>query len=300
MSVVERIVEHAARLTPTERRIAEVLSTAPQTVAFGTVAQVAERAGSSGPSVVRLAVKLGYSGFVGLQAAVQAELASQLSPVHARTNDEAPLDLLGRVERRELDNVAATLSAISADAVDHAVARLADPARRVWVLGGEVTTPVAAVLAGQLASLRDGVTLLGGSPAALGKAVASMADGDVLVAVDVRRYERSVADAVALAGRGGVEVVAITDGPLSPLAAPPALPFFVDATGAGPFDSMTAAVAVANLLAAGVAAALGEASLRRREAVEEAWGELDAIVGAATAATAKVVDLTTGAERVAL
>src|SRR5207248_3098152 len=84
MGVVERIMAHADRLTATERKIAEVLASEPQTIAFGTVAQVAQRAGTSGPSVVRLAVKLGYDGFVGLQADVQAELARQLGPARDR------------------------------------------------------------------------------------------------------------------------------------------------------------------------------------------------------------------------
>src|ERR1700760_854673 len=94
MGVVERIMTHADRLTATERKIAEVLATEPQTIAFGTVAQVATRAGTSGPSVIRLAVKLGYGGFVDLQADVQQELADQLAPARERIRQNPPTDLL--------------------------------------------------------------------------------------------------------------------------------------------------------------------------------------------------------------
>src|SRR5208282_3814934 len=112
MAVVDRIVAHANRLTATERKIAAVLADEPQTVAFGTVAQVARRAGTSGPSVVRLAVKLGSDGFVDLQAAIQSELAQQLGPARDRIRQNLAGDLVERVQSAEQDNVARSLQSI--------------------------------------------------------------------------------------------------------------------------------------------------------------------------------------------
>src|ERR1700751_2122204 len=114
MGVVERIMEHAERLTSTERKIAEVLAAEPQTIAFGTVAQVAQRAGTGGPAGGRLAVKLGYGGFVALQAAVQAELARQLGPARDRIRQRPPTDLLTRVQAAEQDNIVRTVHRITA------------------------------------------------------------------------------------------------------------------------------------------------------------------------------------------
>src|SRR5262245_17302854 len=142
MGVVERIMVHADRLTATERKIAEVLASEPQTIAFGTVAQVAQRAGTSGPSVVRLAVKLGYDGFVGLQADVQAELARQLGPARDRIRQRLPTDFLTRVQAAEQDNVVRTLHGITAAALNRSIVRLADRHRRVWVLSAEMTAPI--------------------------------------------------------------------------------------------------------------------------------------------------------------
>src|SRR5579875_1174024 len=124
MSVVERIMEHAERLTATERKIAEVLASEPQTIAFGTVAQVAKRAGTSGPSVVRLAVKLGYQGFVELQSDVQAELAHQLGPARDRIRERPPSDVLERALVAEADNVTRTLRGVQSDAFERVAATL--------------------------------------------------------------------------------------------------------------------------------------------------------------------------------
>jgi DNA-binding MurR/RpiR family transcriptional regulator len=278
MGVVERIMAHADRLTATERKIAEVLASEPQTIAFGTVAQVAQRAGTSGPSVVRLAVKLGYDGFVGLQADVQAELARQLGPARDRIRQRPPTDFLTRVQAAEQDNIVRTLHAISAVALNRTIARLADRHHRVWVLPAEMTAPVGIVLAAQLGQLRDGVTLLEGSEVAVGRSLAGLEPRDTLIAVDIRRYERSLVALTRSAAERGATIVAVTDSPLSPLVAGADETFFISAQGVGPFDSVTGGIALANLLCAGVAARLRQSAPARLDAIEAAWSSIGALV----------------------
>jgi DNA-binding MurR/RpiR family transcriptional regulator len=278
MGVVERIMTHAERLTSTERKIAEVLAAEPQTIAFGTVAQVAQRAGTSGPSVVRLAVKLGYEGFVDLQADVQAELARQLGPARDRIRQRPPTDLLARVEAAEQDNVLWTLHAITPEALEGTVGRLSDRRHRAWILAGEVTAPISAVLASQIAQLRDGVTRLAGSEVAVSRGLAGLEPGDTLVAIDIRRYERSLVSMVRWACEQGATLIAITDSPLSPLVAGATHTFFISAQGVGPFDSMTGAMALANVLVTGVAARLRQSAPARLDAIEAAWSAAGALV----------------------
>lgn len=269
---------HAERLTSTERKIAEVLAGEPQTIAFGTVAQVAQRAGTSGPSVVRLAVKLGYEGFVDLQSDVQSELASQLGPARERIRQRPPTDLLARAEAAEQDNVLSTLRSLVPETLDAAATRLADRRRRVWILAGEVTGPVAAVLAGQLGQLRDGVTLGGGSEVAVSRTLAGVEPGDSLVAIDIRRYERSLVSITRWTRERGACVIALTDSPLSPLAAVADHTFFMAARGVGAFDSLTGGITLANVLVNAVSARLRQSASARLDAIEAAWKASGALV----------------------
>jgi DNA-binding MurR/RpiR family transcriptional regulator len=278
MGVVERIMEHAERLTSTERKIAEVLAGEPQTIAFGTVAQVAQRAGTSGPSVVRLAVKLGYDGFVGLQADVQSELARQLGPARDRIRQRPPTDFVARVESAELDNILRTLHDISQAALGRSITRLADRHHQIWVLPAEMTAPIGMVLASQLGQLRDGVTLLEGSEVAVSRALAGLDPGDTLIAIDFRRYERSLVGLTRWAHERGAAIIAVTDSPLSPLVAGAAETFFISAQGVGPFDSVIGGVALANVLIAGVAARLRQSAPARLDAIEAAWSAVGALV----------------------
>jgi DNA-binding MurR/RpiR family transcriptional regulator len=278
MSVVERIMEHAERLTATERKIAEVLASEPQTIAFGTVAQVARRAGTSGPSVVRLAVKLGYGGFVDLQGDVQQELAGQLAPARERIRQRPPSDLLGRVYAVEHDNVTRTLDAVLPATLERTAAALSDRERHVWVLPGEVTYPIGVVLATQLGLLREGVEMVTGSETALSRGLSGLAPGDSVVGIDIRRYERALVGMIRWSADRGAEVVAITDSPLSPLAATAAETFLIAAQGVGPFDSMTGGLALAHVLVAAVAARLRISAATRLDTMEAAWTATRALV----------------------
>jgi DNA-binding MurR/RpiR family transcriptional regulator len=227
---------------------------------------------------VRLAVKLGYDGFVGLQADVQSELARQLGPARDRIRQRLPTDFLARVQAAEEDNVLQTLHRISTSALERSIARLADRHRRVWVLPAEMTTPVGLVLASQLSQLREGVTLLQGSEVAVSRALAGLEPMDTLISIDIRRYERSVVGLTKWAADQGAAVIAVTDSPLSPLGASASETFFISARGVGPFDSVTGGIALANVLIAGVAARLRQSARARLDTTEAAWSILGALV----------------------
>src|SRR5439155_16120886 len=136
-SVADRISAAGARLTATDRKVADIVAREPQAVAFGTVADVAAHAGTSGPSVVRLAAKLGYAGFGGLQADVRAELASHLAPAVERIRRRPAAHPLEQAMVAALDNVRRTLEAATPAAYGDAVRRLADRRRPVAILAGD-------------------------------------------------------------------------------------------------------------------------------------------------------------------
>ncbi|HEX8803369.1 MAG TPA: MurR/RpiR family transcriptional regulator [Acidimicrobiales bacterium] len=279
MSEVDvRIVRHRDELSPAERQVAEVVLRDPQGVAFGTVAQVAALAETSGASVVRLATRLGYSGFSELQGAVQADIGQQLGPAAERIRGELGSDVLSRTVHAEVENVRRTFEAVDPDAFGRAVALLADPARPVRVLAGDAEDGVGAMLAAPLSMLRDDVAQVGGSAVAVGRQLAPLARGAVVVAVDVRRYDHWVVEHARRAAAAGAVVVALTDGVLSPLAAVAAVTFTVTAEGAGPFDSHVGTLALVNALVTAVAGRLRRTAARRLDRLEAAWTEAGALL----------------------
>jgi DNA-binding MurR/RpiR family transcriptional regulator len=278
VTVAALIETQKARLTPAERRVADIVLAHPHEVAFGTVAEIARRASTSGATVVRLATKLGLEGFSALQSVVQSEVAQRLRPAAERIREHLPNDVLAQTLAGELDNVQGTIEAAAPGAFDALVQVVADPARQVLVLSGDASRGVGLMLFDALAMLRPGVTLVEGTDVRVGRALADVAAGDVLLALDLRRYERWVLTAASLARSKGAMVAAFTDSSLSPLAELASYVFTVRAASPGPFDSHVGTLAIANALAVGVAIRLRGSATGRLDAIEASWTAIGALV----------------------
>jgi DNA-binding MurR/RpiR family transcriptional regulator len=279
MTVRDRLEARRDHLTPSERRVAGVVLDDPEAVAFGTVAALAKRAGTGGATVLRLSQRLGYEGFVGLQSAVRADLTGRLRLASERIRQPAAHDdLAARTLTTELENLAATFEHVDRDALGRAVAALAGKRARVVVLPGGASVGVARQVSDELALLRPGVALVTGSPLAIAARIADIRSNDVVVAIDLRRYDSSVLDAVELAVDAHATVIAITDSVLSPLASYADATLVVAAEGSGPFDSHLGVLGIGNALVAGVAAKLRQSATERIDQIEAAWRSTGAVI----------------------
>ena len=243
-------------LTRAERQLAmHMLGNYPMAV-LGSVASLARGAGVSGPTVVRLVQKLGYSGYPDFQAQLREEVGEKLaSPIAKREKwagapgSDHVLDSFGA---KVIENVSATLGQIDHASFDAVTELLADRDRRIAMLGGRLTHPVAEYLATTLRVTRGEVSLWSNLPNSWPPALLDMREGDVLVAFDIRRYEASVTHIVELARAQGAVVVLITDRWVSPAAAHAQhiLPCHIEAPSA--WDSIAALVMLSEALLAGV------------------------------------------------
>ncbi|HVN50817.1 MAG TPA: MurR/RpiR family transcriptional regulator [Acidimicrobiales bacterium] len=278
MDVAALIEQHQDRLTPAERRVATVVLDQPQLVAFGTVAELARQASTSGASVIRLSTKLGFDGFSSLQDTVQRDLGRQLRPATARIRQPEAGDLLDRALHVELDNVQATLDSVDRDRFDLAVRAIANSATRVFVLVGEASSGIGAQLVSHLSMLRSGVTQLSGSAVRVHRALAELRPGDTVLTIDLPRYDAWLIRAAEAAASRHATVIALSDSVLSPLARCADLHFVVQAKSVGPFDSYLGALALLDALVAGVADALRASATESLDRIEAAWSEAGVLV----------------------
>ena len=277
MDVGGRITDVASTLTKAERRVAEVVLAQPELVAFGTVADLATAASAGAATVVRLAAKVGFDGFSDLQQSVRLELASRLRPAAERIREPAADDPVSQHLLLERSNVEKTLGDIDAGALGGAVAVLADCKRSVLVLSGDASSGVAEQMRHDLATLRPSVAMLAGNEVRVLSRLAMASPGDVVVVIDVRRYDRWVVDTAREAVAAGLVVIAISDSRLSPIAELASASFVVAAAGAGPFDSHVGTLALANLLVTSVSAVLRDDAVHRLDRAEQAWNRVGAL-----------------------
>jgi DNA-binding MurR/RpiR family transcriptional regulator len=218
----ERLRIAMSGMTRAERQLASyMLGNFPVSV-LGSVAEVAQAAGVSGPTVVRLVRKLGYSGYPEFRAQLHAEMGARLaSPVakHEKWADVTPRDhSLNRFAASVIENLNQTLSQQDLRSFDAIAAMLADKSRPVHMIGGRLTRTVADYFATALRVMRADVTLLSSLPNTWPPALLEMSERDVLVVFDIRRYEPSIQHFAEVARAQGVEIVLLTDRWVSPSA----------------------------------------------------------------------------------
>ncbi|MCP4046997.1 MAG: MurR/RpiR family transcriptional regulator [Gammaproteobacteria bacterium] len=253
-------------LTPTERRIAEEVLTEPTLLAFGTVSDLASRVGTSRPSIVRFANKLGFDGYTQLQKHVRSDLSHQLARPSERIRRGKRITPPARTAiNGGIASVFAALEGVQ-------LAELAAPlvrAEKVWVLSGETSKAGAHAFHSGLSMVRPGVRSL--KEHSFGTDLSDAGPGDAAIVFDFFRYRRQVINAARIFANAGVTVVAVTDSPLSPLVELANVWCEIEVPAIGPFDSSVPAVAIAELLVSQVARDLQDEATTRIDCIEALW-----------------------------
>lgn len=271
VTVAERVREVLPDLPRAERRVAhEILDRYP-VAGLETVARLAARSDVSGPTVIRFVGRLGFDGYADFQDSLLAEIgersSSPLLQYEARP-DPRTGDVVDRSRQSLVSCLDTSLSHLDRRAFEATVDKLSG-ARRIFTAGGRFTGLSAQALAIHLDILRPGVTYL--PPDRWVSYGLSARRGDVLVAFDVRRYQRLTVQLGLEAHRKGADLVVVTDPWLSPLAREASTVLSVGVEGPSPFDSLIAADGLVEALVAAVVERLGDQPKRRIAEYDRLW-----------------------------
>jgi DNA-binding MurR/RpiR family transcriptional regulator len=273
-SPAERITAVLPQLPRAERKVARLILSDHPMAAVQSVAQVAEQAGVSGPTVLRLAKRLGYEGFPELREALWHEMYARVASPLSLYPQIGPDPLEHAITRADavFSQTAPQLeAAIDRDQFDWVVGALADERRRVFTAGGRFSRLAAENLAVHLEVLRPGVRHVRTSDYV--QTILDARRGDILVVFDVRRYQQDVIDLAESAAGAGMTLVVVTDPWISPAAASARALLTMPVATLGPFDSLIPAAIMAETLVAGVVEELGERPKERIERYDVLWGE---------------------------
>lgn len=266
MPTGELIAAARERLTPTDRKIAEALMEDETLLAFGTVSDLATRVGTSRPSIVRFAHKLGFDGYTELQRYVRGGLTQRLArpSIRIRRDDSS----LAAARLGLEDGIRSVFDAVSGDEISRLARPIVD-AEAVWIVSGETSRAGAYALYSGMSILRPRVQFVQGHT--MGTDLSSAGINDAAVVFDFSRYRTEAVTAARILAELGVAIVAVTDSPLSPLASLTDTWCEIRVPGIGPFDSSVPAVALAELLIARVATDLHDDATDRIDRVEALW-----------------------------
>jgi len=222
LTIAEQVRERLHEFTATERKAAHVLLATYPLAGLEPVADFAERAGVSAPSILRFVARLGFQSYPDFQKRLREELEAQLkSPLMKASFDAGAIGtdspLLDRFRAAVESNLAETFAHIPPGEFDAVTELMSDPKRRIYMIGGRFTDPLARYLAAHLRIVRTRVIHLAGQVENLRDQVLDMRKNDVLVVFDMRRYQPDIVALARLASSRGVRIVLVTDQWLSPV-----------------------------------------------------------------------------------
>jgi RpiR family carbohydrate utilization transcriptional regulator len=129
--MLERIRASIPALPPAEQRVAKLLLADPRSFATLPVAELAERAHVSKPTVVRFCRSVGYDGLADFKLKLAGSVNEGVPFVHRSVDDD---DKAGDIVVKVVDNAVAALlryrNAAAQQSVERAIAALADAGRR--------------------------------------------------------------------------------------------------------------------------------------------------------------------------
>jgi DNA-binding MurR/RpiR family transcriptional regulator len=270
--VAELVRSRLNSLSPAERKLARVLLASYPIAGLESVARFAERAQVSPPTVTRFITKLGFTGYPEFQETLRHEVQARLSSPLTRYRGDQPARETDSVLSDALDvaaeNLKATVDVLSHRDVNEAVEVLGDVRRRVMVLGGRVSAPLARYLAAQLHLLRPGIGLVDSERSAPAQQLIDMRKGDVLIVFDYRRYQSDTIESARVASAQGCNVILFTDPWLSPASGFARQVIVTNVDMVGPFDSLVGAMAVVEGVVAAVLSRLGPRAQSRMQSLE--------------------------------
>ena len=204
-----------------QKRIASYILENYDKAAFMTASKLGKIAQVSESTVVRFASALGYDGYPDMQKALQDVIRSRLTSVQRIqvSNDRlSGTDLVTSVLQTDMEKIRMAIEEISREDFDIAVDELMQ-AKHIYILGVRSSSFLAGYLHFYFHLIFENVTLVTNNSAGdILEKILRIGPGDVIVGISFPRYSQSTVKGIQFAKDRGAKLIAITDGPSSPLA----------------------------------------------------------------------------------
>ena len=224
--LLNRIRIERFRMPKRLRLIADALLDDPVELSILSTGELAGRLGISASALVRFAKALGFPGYAPMQKVLLRGMAQEGGDYRDRVRSFARPEggrgeidfLLEAFVSANARALGAALGSIDVPALEGMVAALRD-ARRVAVAGRRRAYPLAFYLHYGLSQLGRDCLLVDGTAGMDAIQAARLGPKDVLVVITFAPYTPELVEIAATAAANGARVLAITDGPQSPVRA---------------------------------------------------------------------------------
>lgn len=214
-TIAEQLHAMMPQLTRAETQLANCILENYPASGLGSITILAKRAEVSTPTVARMVQKLNFGGFPEFQESLRNELEAQISnPIVKRDSwaEKAPTEhILNRFTESVIDNISQSLAQIEPHKFEELCTLLAEPSRRIFVVGGRITRVLADYFFLHMQVIRPDVTLIQSISNAWPHYLLDVNQGDVVIIFDIRRYETSTLRLAEMAHDKGADIILFTD-----------------------------------------------------------------------------------------
>ncbi len=213
MSLREVIEQYDGRLTAADRRLVQELLSNPAEGAFLSAADLAKRVGVHSAAAVRLARKLGFSGYPELRSQLQSQLLAESGPADrvrhrlAHLDDETILDALVTSEIVALRDLNQHVSQARIDEAAEALIR----ARKVFLFGHGHAVAIVELMLRRLRRSGLDVVVLIGPGRELAERALPLGSDDALLAFAFHSVPPGLASLMTHARKAGAATLFISD-----------------------------------------------------------------------------------------
>lgn len=261
-----------SRLSKGQKLIAEYILKHYDKAAFLTAAKLGTNVGVSESTVVRFANELGYSGYPALQKALQELIKNRLTTVQRIELSNGLINegnALKDVIKSDIENLRATLEKIDYKVFEEVIENIFQ-AKTIYIIGLRSSTALAEFLGFYLNLILDNVKVVGYGMSDIFEQMLNLSSEDLVIGIGFPRYANRTIEALAFAQDRKANVVAITDGLLSPLANRADYTLIAQSNMASFVDSLVAPLSIINALIIAV-------GLREKEKISSIFTDLEGL-----------------------
>ncbi len=219
-NVLHLMKSHLPQASKGQRRITAYILENYDKAAFMTAKKLGGVTGVSESTVVRFALQLGFEGYPAMQKALQEMIHSRLTSLQRIevSNDRFfGSDVVSSVLQADMEKIRMAIDEVDRGEFETAVNTLME-ARHIYILGVRSSSFLAGYLHFYFHLIFENVTLVTeNSTGDILEKILRIGPEDVLVGITFPRYSSATSMGVRFAHDRGARIIAVTDGPASPL-----------------------------------------------------------------------------------
>lgn len=268
MTLMDKVASQADMLTPSERRLVEMVIESPATAALGTAGELAQSVGVHEATASRLARKLGYGNYAAFRDALRDEFIAtrETATRFEKTIAESDTDtILGKLAKEEAQALGRVEGFIGPEQIADVASRLMQ-AKRIFFYGYGNAEILALMMVKRFRRFGKDAQKLDLDPRGLAEQMLGLEAGDVVLSFAFRRPPRSYEALVQTAREAGATTIILSGKSGAMLAPAPDLLLIAPRAGDGDaFQTLTVPMAVCNAIVISAGHKSEEESLKKLE-----------------------------------